>query len=215
MLAVVVMIAVPAVCGISAPVQSASAAPLGNKEPGKSETAVGDLVADSFRNAMGSDIAFVAASDLKPIEIPLTSSKIGAEAIITLLGYPEDTLAVLSLDGSAIRQALERSVSAYPRSNLGYLQVSGIKFTFNPGKEIGSRITSITIGDQSVSDNQKYTVAVLNSLANGALGYWKVWSAANIVPSTQKETASQALESYFQANSKLDYGTLTRISTVK
>ena len=195
--------------------QSTSVSQLDNVDPGKAETAIGDLVADALRAAMHTDIAFVAASDLKQLAAPIPADAINSSDIIALIAYPDDSLATLTLDGKSIKQALERSVSNYPQSNFGFLQVSGIRFTIDPARPTGSRVSSINIGKSPINDDQKYTAAVSNSLANGALGYWKIWTKDNITSRSQNITNAGALDAYFQANPKLDYSTLNRIITTK
>ena len=108
--------------------QSQSATSLGNDDPRKQETAAGDLVADAVRDATKAQIAFVAASELKPSSEPIPAGSVSSSDVAALISYPNDPLAILRIDGKTIRQALEKSVSIYPQRNLGFLQVSGLKF---------------------------------------------------------------------------------------
>jgi 2',3'-cyclic-nucleotide 2'-phosphodiesterase (5'-nucleotidase family) len=206
-----------ALCAFSAvpPPESTSASALDNKDAGKQETSVGSLVADAFRAAAHTDIALVAAGDLKKTDDPLPAGKVQSSDVSGLLAYPDDRLVVLALDGRKLRQALETSVSTYPRSGVAFLQVSGVKFTFDSSKSAGQRVTSVTIGATPIADDEAYTVAVMSSLADGALGYWKVWSKRNVISRSGVATSSAAIDSYFRANSKLDYSALNRISLAK
>lgn len=194
-------------------VQSVSA--LGNKDPDKSETSIGDLVADAVRKALQTDIAFIAASELKPKDPPFPPGKISSADIANLVSYADDPLAVLQLQGKAIRQALERSISIYPQPNLGFLQVSGLKFTFDPSKPSGERVISITVGSSPLADDAIYTIGVTNSMANGALGYWKVWNESNIKERKPNLNIPTAIEMFFKANPKIDYSIQDRIAVVK
>ena len=76
------------------------------------------------------DIAFIAASELKAKDQPIPAGKVSASDLGDLVSYSDDPLAVLKLTGAQIKQALEKAVSIYPQPNLGFLQVSGMKFTF-------------------------------------------------------------------------------------
>lgn len=195
------MIAVSAL--IVAMVGAAGAAPaqLNNQDVGKAETAVGDIVADAFRAAAHTDAAFVSAGDLKPLSCPVGPGGIKATDLTALLMYPGDMVVRMALDGGMIRQALETSVAGYSQPSLSFLQVSGIKFTFDPSRAAGQRVTSATIGGASIVNEKSYTVAMLNSMAGGALGYWKVWSKRNIVAGTSPVTSTAAVEAYLKANS--------------
>ncbi len=194
-------------------VQSASA--LGNKDPDKSETPIGDLVADAIRNVLKTDIAFIAASELKPKDPPFPPGKISSADITNLVSYADDPLAVLQMPGRAIHHALERSISIYPQPNLGFLQVSGLRFTFDPNKPSGERIVSVTIGNSPLSDDEIYTVGVTNSMANGALGYWKVWNESNIKERRPSLNIPTAIEMFFKANPKIDYNIQDRIVVLR
>lgn len=185
---------------------------LDNKEPGKVETAIGCLVADAFRTIMHTDVAFLSAGDLKTGSAP---AKPQPEDITALLAYPDDSLVVLALDGRMIKSALETSMSSYPRPGLSFLQVSGLSFVYDVTKPIGSRVVSVSIGTAQIVDNQAYTVAMPNSLAGGALGYWKVWSKRNVVSKSSSETISSAIERFVKTRDKLDYTTLDRITAAK
>jgi len=195
--------------------ESMSASPLENKEPGKRETSVGSLVADAFRAAAHTDIAFVAAGDLKISAEPVAAGKVRSSDIAGLLAYPADRVVTLALDGRTVREALEWSVSNYPRFSVTFLQVSGVKFVFDPARPVGERVTSVTIGATPIANEQAYTVAVASSLADGALGYWKVWSKRNVVARSGSSATADAIDSYLKANPKLDYRALNRIALAK
>lgn len=201
--------------GFAATAESISVSPLENKDPGKNETAIGSLVADAFRAEMHTDVAFVSAGDLKTTNGPIPTGKVQSSDIASLLAYPNDNLAVLALDGRTIREALERSVSVCPRPGLSFLQVSGLKFVYDPAKTDGGRVVSISVGGAPIIQGKAYTVAVVRSLAEGALGYWKVWSKSSVVSKSNSVSGALALQNFMTANSKLDYSTLDRITVAK
>lgn len=205
------MVCVVACVGYAAPADTASPVILDNKEPGKSETAIGCLVADAFRAAMHTDVALVSAGDLKSGTAPIAHGKAQPADLVALLAYPDDSIVVMALDGGMIRQALETSVSASPRPGLSFLQISGVQFSYDATKPIGSRVSSVSVGGSTIVDGQAYTVAMPNSLAGGALGYWKVWSKRNIVSKSSSITCTVAVEQFLKTNTKLDYSTLGRI----
>lgn len=194
------------------PVQTESASPLGNKDAGKSETAIGDMIADAVRSFLRTDIAFIAASEIKPKDPPIPAGKVATTDIQPLISYPDDPLAILELTGNSIKQALERAVSIYPQPNLAFLQVAGLKFTFDPRKPSGQRILSVSVGGLPLDVNATYTVGVTNSMANGALGYWKVWGESNIRQRLPETSIIKAVEAFFRANPKIDYSKLDRIT---
>jgi len=186
--------------------------PLGNRSAGKSETGLGDLVTDSIRSALGTNVSFVTASELKPKEPSFDVGNIDHSDVTPLISYPDDPLAIVELTGTKLREALEKSVSMFPQPNLGFLQVSGLSFKFDARKAAGQRVTRVLIGESEIRPDAIYTVAMSNSLANGALGYWKVWSKDAIRRKVADLTMAKAVERYFIATPRLDYSALSRIN---
>ena len=197
-------------------VESTLVSSLDNKDPEKSETSVGSLIADAFKAQMGADMAFVSAGDLKPLDKAIAVGKVESSDVSAVLAYPDDRLVMLALDGQKVRQALERSVSNYPRPGLKFLQVAGCRMTFDPSKPEGERVTSVTVNGSPIVNEQAYKVAMPNSLANGALGYWKIWSNRNVVSKdSDSVTCNLAIDHYFRANQKLNYSVLNRVTAAK
>lgn len=197
---------------VAEPASTQSASPLGNKDVGKIETAVGDLVADAVRAYVKSDVALIAASELKTKDSAIAAGKVSESDLTDLVSYNDDPLAVLQLTGAQLKQALEKAVSIYPQSNLGFLQVSGVKFAFDSRKDTGERVSSVIVGGAELDNARTYTVAVTNSMANGALGYWKVWDKDSVLKRLPDATIITTLGSYLSANPKIDYSSLDRIS---
>lgn len=215
---VVFTLLVALVLGCTAAVTAASVdstSPLANSGVAKSETALGDLVADAVRVTAQADIAFVAASEIKQTDTAIPAGKVSSDSIAGLISYTDDPLVVLKLTGSDIISALEKSISIYPQPNMGFLQVSGLKYSFKPSKKAGSRVTSVIVGKAAIDPGQSYTVAVTSSMANGALGYWKIWSKDNIQKKLPDSSIISAVTDYFTANKKIDYGKLNRIEVLE
>jgi len=184
---------------------------LGTSGVQKSEVSLGDLVADAIRASVKADIAFVSASELKESDRQIPAGKVSTEDVTAYIAYTDDPIVEVRLTGRQIRQALERSVLIYPKNNLGFLQVSGFRFTFDPDKQQESRITSIQVGNSPLSDSATYSVAMTSSMANGALGYWKYWNKNDIVDTTDT-TIPEAIDQYFTNNKNIDYSNLNRIT---
>jgi len=51
-----------------------------------------------------------------------------------------------------------------------------------------------------------------SSMANGALGYWKVWTSSNVIRRIPDSSIEKAVEKYFKTNPKIDYSSLNRIT---
>jgi len=172
------------------------------------ETALGDLVADAVRASGGAPIALVAAGSFREITIP--QGKIASADVLKCLQYPDDQVTVIEITGEQLIRALERSVSIYPQRNMGFLQVSGLVFTFDPGAPKGRRVTSVMVGGEKAANDRKYRVATTKPLANGAYGYFTVWGKDQPQESKGK-TTEQAVTEFLSARTSVDYRELNRI----
>ncbi|MFX8653254.1 5'-nucleotidase C-terminal domain-containing protein, partial [Acinetobacter baumannii] len=70
--------------------------------------------------------------------------------------YATDTVNVVTLTGSQIRSALERSVSLFPTESPAFLYVSGISFSFNPSSPAEKRLTEVRVNGSELEPGRKY-----------------------------------------------------------
>lgn len=131
--------------------------------------------ADIVRSVAGVDAAFLPAALLK---------EGNASDLATWLQHGGDEIVVVSLRGSELTKAIERSVANYPLSNSGFLQLSGLQVTFAAGRSPESRVTEISVGGSAIDSGRQYDVAMPSTLAYGSLGYFKIWNRSQIVRKT-------------------------------
>jgi len=157
------------------------------------ETDAGDLVADAVRAAGSAEIGFVPAAAFKPgASVPRPAT---GEQAAGLVEPASDGVVVLNLRGDQVLAALERAVSFAPQPSAGFLQVSGIKFTFDARKEAQKRVSSVSVGGRPLEAARTYKVATTKPLANGQQGYYQIWGRGNVASDTSKSLA-QALADY-------------------
>ncbi len=141
--------------------------------------------ADAIKEFASTDGAFLAAGLLKK-----TFQK---DNLVSLLQYPSNSVVVLSLTGTQIRAAFERSVSVFPQPSEIFLQISGFEVTFKKNGPPNNRIVSITANTVKLDDSKSYTIAMPSSLAHGGLGYFKIWENAKTVKTFDKTTMEDVL----------------------
>ncbi|HVK05630.1 MAG TPA: 5'-nucleotidase [Armatimonadaceae bacterium] len=175
----------------------------------QSESEAGNLVADAVRAAASADVAFVPAAAFKPgATAPRPATP---EQAATLVDPATDVVVVLSLQGKQIADALERSVSFAPQPSSGFLQVSGLKFTYDASKPSGRRLVSVSVGGTAMDAVKTYKVATTRPLANGQQGYFKIWEKDQITADTGK-TLATALSDYARSRGgSLNVGLESRI----
>ena len=149
---------------------------------GKSETNLGDLVADAYRAAADADIAFVEASE---IQSEIAIGDVSYSTIQKVL--PGDkNIDVVKVSGTDILDALEMAARLYPSNNEGFLQVSGLTYDIqetvkssvktdasgNFSNVSGEyRVTNVKIGGKDLDLMGTYTVAGSSELLSGSTGY--------------------------------------------
>lgn len=104
----------------------------------------------------------------------------------------------LEMTGEQIKQSLEHSVRMYPEQNGGFLQVSGLRFAFDPAKPEGERVTEIAIRGQPLEMDKKYTVASNDFIAAGGDGYR--WMSESTLLTNTGELLSTAVIRLIQEN---------------
>jgi len=131
------------------------------------ETNLGNLSADAVRNASGADIGFVNGGNIRT-SIPVGDITFGKVAELFPFG---NTVQVKKITGADLIKVLETSVSGYPATQGGFLQVSGLSYVFDPTQAVGSRIVEVTVGDLPLDTTTEYTVAINDFLGIGGDGY--------------------------------------------
>jgi 5'-nucleotidase / UDP-sugar diphosphatase len=143
------------------------------------ECELGDLVTDAMLwegQSQGVQLAFYNGGGLRA---GLDSGDISLSDVLTVLPF-RDALSVFSIVGEDIRADLEISVGrAESSQNEGtgrFLQVSGLSYTWDPTKPVGSRIVDIQVlnidGTYSpLVDTQEYKATTTGYLRSGGDGH--------------------------------------------
>lgn len=133
----------------------------------RNESELGNLAADAFRWAAKSDISIVNGGMLRD-DLPLGDVK--RRNIMALFPFG-NTLRIAEIDGKTIKAMLEHSVEYYPASFGGFLNVSGMNFSYDPSKPAKNRVKDIIIGGKALDENKIYTVALVDFHTSGGDDY--------------------------------------------
>ncbi|MCF8528481.1 MAG: 5'-nucleotidase C-terminal domain-containing protein [Aquiluna sp.] len=153
------------------------------------EHAFGNWSADTVRAKYDTDFALVngggirdtfPSTNYKPSD--LTLSRPGASNSSTVYDVTlgdvytvqpfGNSFSVIEITGATLWSALENGVSNYPADGR-WPHVSGLKFTVDVTKAVGSRIQSVTTtaGATIAKDSKKYSLATTDFIAKGGDGY--------------------------------------------
>jgi 5'-nucleotidase len=202
----------------------------------KSETALGDLVADAMLaryRGEGAQIAFTNAGGLraslpsshKPADMLLRRPDAGyaqgppfdvvAADLLTMLPFG-NTCVVRKISGTDLWAVLEHSVAALPNADGRFLQIAGFKLEYSLSAAPGQRVRKVTLDDgaKDVASNDAtlYTI-VTNDFTNaGGDGYTMLASAPATPP---RDVLADVVTDYLRARSPLVVPTAGRITQLQ
>jgi 5'-nucleotidase len=129
------------------------------------ETNMADFIADTFRQAMGADVALVNGGSIRADTI-IKPGVLTKRDVLSVLPF-NNHVVKLQVTGAVIRAAIENGVStAAEEVQPGrFPQVSGIRYAFDASRSPGQRITSITIAGKPLDERRIYTLATTTYLA--------------------------------------------------
>ncbi|UFJ41168.1 5'-nucleotidase C-terminal domain-containing protein [Brevibacillus humidisoli] len=126
------------------------------------ESNLGNAIADSLRELTGADIALQNGGGIRA---SINQGEITMEEIYATLPF-DNTVVMVEASGQTVWDALEHSVASYPAAAGGFLQVSGLSYTFDASKEPGQRLVEVLV-DGSPIDKQKLYKVVANDFLTG------------------------------------------------
>jgi 2',3'-cyclic-nucleotide 2'-phosphodiesterase (5'-nucleotidase family) len=157
------------------------------------ENPMGNYIADLLRAKYKTDIAITNGGGIRdtfPAKtyIPANTALVrtGSGALDVTLGdaltvYPfGNQVATTVVTGANLWKALENGVGGNYPADGRFPQVSGIKFSFDSSKPVGSRIVEVTKldGTAIAKDSKEYTLTTLDFIIYGGDGYLEVFSPA-------------------------------------
>lgn len=134
-----------------------------------SESNLGDFIADSIRAATHADVAVMNGGGIRT-DMLYPAGPLTKKDVYSILPFG-NTVVVVKVPGSALRAALENSVSQVENGAGRFLQISGATYSFDPKAPSGKRIVSATVGGKPLDDSATYTVAINDYMYAGGDGY--------------------------------------------
>jgi 2',3'-cyclic-nucleotide 2'-phosphodiesterase (5'-nucleotidase family) len=134
------------------------------------ETAMGNLVADAMKKAVGADIAITNGGGIRGDKVYAAGSKLTRKDILTELPFGNKTL-MIEVSGAQVKELLENGVSQIDKGAGRFPQVSGLAFTVEVAKPVGERISEIMANGKPLDMAAMYKVATNDFMARGGDGY--------------------------------------------
>lgn len=182
------------------------------------ETDFGNYVADAVRAGTGADVAGMIGGSMRyDDEIP--AGPITNWQIESIYLFPDETrIATFPLTGARLRQILEQSLSKGGQAWGGYLQLSGVQFSWNSTLPVGSRIVGdVRRSNGSVigpADVVKFSVNAYTACDSGD-GY-SIPEAADACKERESgPRAAQLLMDYMQQQKTVTLPPIGRVNRIR
>ena len=159
---------------------------------------VGDLVSDAMRSGTGADVALLNSGTLR-LDNVIRPGPISNHQLEAIFPFADQTRVItFPLTGVGLRRILEHGVSNGVLGTGGFLQVSGLSFTFDPSKPSGRRLVGEIrrASGRTLAPSDSVRVAFgVYSACEGGDGY----SVPEARPScTNRESAPRAVDLLIQ-----------------
>lgn len=149
----------------------------GNPAARTAETNLGNLITDGML-AKAKTInpnTVIAVQNGGGIRTSVNAGDITMAKVLEVMPFG-NSLGIMQLTGAEIKEALEHSVKDAPTAFGGFLQVSGLKFTYDSSLPAGQRVQSVEVKEDSVNYvsldlTKTYAVATNTFTAKGGDGY--------------------------------------------
>jgi 2',3'-cyclic-nucleotide 2'-phosphodiesterase (5'-nucleotidase family) len=144
------------------------------------EAAIGNLIADAQRAAVGADIAITNGGGIRADKEYPAGAKLTRGDILAELPFGNVTVK-LELTGEQILAGLENGFSQVREVAGRFPQVSGMNVEVDLSQPPGERVKSVTIGGEPLDPAKTYTVATNDYMASGGDGYKAFIGAKNLI----------------------------------
>ncbi len=158
------------------------------------EAAIGNLIADAIREAVGAEIAITNGGGIRadkeyPAGAELTRGDIFAE-----LPFGNATVK-LEITGAKLKEALENGLSQVEKGGGRFPHTSGMVVEADISKPAGERVTGVTIGGAPLDPAKTYILATNDFMAKGGDGYTAFEDAKALIdPADAQLMASQVID---------------------
>ncbi|MCI2395184.1 bifunctional metallophosphatase/5'-nucleotidase [Aliiroseovarius sediminis] len=146
------------------------------------ECAMGNLIADAMLDRVKDQGIQISLQNSGGIRASIDAGDVTMGEVLTVLPF-QNTLSTFQVSGETVVEALENGVSQHEEVAGRFLQVAGLKYTFDPSKPVGERVSEVLVmqdGEWVAIDPAKtYGIVSNNYVRNGGDGYKMFRDAEN------------------------------------
>ena len=116
---------------------------------------LGEWVCEVMKDKAGVQIAMTNGGGLR---VPVPAGEITVGKLYEVMPF-DNTLYTMKLSGADVKANIEHGIM---NDDIGWVQIAGVKVTYNSGAEAGNRITSMVLEDGTPVEMDKYYTVVTN-----------------------------------------------------
>jgi 2',3'-cyclic-nucleotide 2'-phosphodiesterase (5'-nucleotidase family) len=161
------------------------------------EAAIGNLIADAMREAVGADVALTNGGGMRGNTEYAPGTELTRRTVLTELPFGNKTMK-LSVTGETLLAALENGVSQVENSAGRFPHVSGMTVEADLSQPAGSRIKSVIIGGSPLDPAKTYTLATNDYMAGGGDGYTVLRGAERLFGETDAKLMANDVMVYIR-----------------
>jgi 5'-nucleotidase len=163
------------------------------------ETNLGNMIADVYRQAFAepADAALVNSGGIRS-DKTYGPGALTRRDLLNILPYA-NTLVRARVTGEQLKRALENGVSHAGEEDGRFPQVSGLSFTYDATKPVGSRVTGIVVGNTPYDSRKSYTLVVNSYVFEGGGDGYDFKGAERLSDKSQEPPDRDAVIRYIQS----------------
>ena len=167
------------------------------------EAAIGDLIADAMRQAVGADVAITNGGGIRGDKQYAAGSELTRRDILTELPFGNVTV-MTEITGQQLREALENGVSQVEDGAGRFPQISGMTITVDLKKPKGSRVVSVMVGGKPLDPAATYKVATNDYMLHGGDGYTALTGGKVMIDAEAGTLMANTVIDYIAKTGKVD-----------
>lgn len=146
------------------------------------ECVMGNVIAEAMLDRVKDQGVTIALQNGGGIRASIDTGPVTMGEVLSVLPF-QNTLATFQVDGATVVAALENGASQVEDGAGRFLQVAGLKYTFDPAQPAGSRVSDVMVNDGGtwgpIDPAKVYGVVSNNYVRGGGDGFRMFVSAAN------------------------------------
>lgn len=174
------------------------------------EAAIGNLIADAMRAAVGADVAITNGGGIRGDKVYPAGHRLTRRDVLTELPFGNKTV-MIELTGAQLRAALEQGLSRIADRSGRFPQISGLEMEVDPRRPAGRRIVSVTVADEPLDEAAVYKVATNDFLARGGDGYASFATGVELVGPMSADLMANDVIAYIEKRGTIAPRTEERI----